>query len=89
MLLKRFTARYDSDVIGILSGSLCLIHCIVTPVIFMSQLFSTAYGNEAPLWWGTVDILFLIISFIAIYYTVTNTNRKWVTYMCWTCWLLQ
>ena len=75
-----------SDTIGIISSTLCMIHCIVTPFLFIAQSCSEVCCKNAPSWWVLIDISFLIISLFALSYTVKNTSKKWVKYAMWTSW---
>ena len=76
------------DVLGILASGLCMIHCMATPFLFVAKACSASSCAEAPLWWRFVDYAFLVISFIAIYYTSKNSTKKWVRFALWICWVL-
>jgi len=77
----------NSDTFGALASGLCLLHCIITPFIFIVQS-STADHVEVPVWWGTIDIILIIISFIAVYWSGKNTTKQWVKFGLWLCWAL-
>ncbi|WP_075343360.1 MerC domain-containing protein [Tenacibaculum agarivorans] len=83
MLLKR-----KSDVVGAFSSSLCLIHCIFTPFLFIVQSHSLACceAEGVPSWWRSIDILFLAISFFAIKASVKTTTKNWMKYVLWFFW---
>ena len=75
-----------SDLFGVVASSLCMIHCLVTPLIFVVQACTKSCCEAGPWWWSLIDYLFLIISFIAIYYSAKVTSLKWmpmVLYLCW------
>ena len=74
------------DTIGIIAGSLCTIHCIATPFLFIAKACSTACCAEAPVWWIMIDYLFLFISFIAIFFVSKVVNIKWLKISFWTSW---
>jgi len=44
------------------------------------------YSNTAiidemqPWWWGILDIVFLVISFFAVYWTTFNTSKRWIKF---------
>lgn len=77
----------NSDTFGALASGLCLMHCIITPFIFIAQ--SGAADNlEVPIWWGTIDIILIIISFFAVYWSAKNSGKQWVTIGLWLCWAL-
>lgn len=76
------------DTIGSLASTLCLIHCIVTPFIFITQACTASCCANAPIWWQSIDYIFIIISFFAIYRsTQTSTNAKIKTAL-WITWFI-
>ena len=77
----------QSDRIGIIASTLCAIHCLMTPVLFVVKACSTSCA-ESPIWWKSIDYIFLIISFIAIYYTTKSSNKSWVRISLWASWVL-
>ena len=78
----------NPDIIGVTASTLCFIHCVATPFIFVAKACSSTCCTEAPLWWKAVDFLFLAISFIAIYYTTKTSTKNWVKYALWVTWTL-
>ena len=86
MILNRISL--PSDCIGIIASTLCAIHCIATPFLFIAKACSTTCCAEAPLWWVMIDYVFLIISFTAIYYTNKNSSVRWLKYFLWISWFL-
>ena len=77
-----------SDYIGMLIGSLCFLHCVATPFIFIVQTCSKTCCVETPIWWQLIDYVFLIVSFAAIWYSVKNSHKKWVKIALWLNWIL-
>jgi hypothetical protein len=67
-----------NDRLGAIASSLCLIHCLITPFIFVAQTCSITCCSSAPTWWRTIDIIFLIISFFAVYQSITLTTKSWL-----------
>lgn len=80
--------KQKSDVLGAISSSLCLIHCVFTPVLFVAQTQVHACCKAVPNWWGSIDYFFLAISFIAIHQSVKTTAKNWMKYALWINWLL-
>lgn len=74
------------DILGTLASSLCLIHCVATPFIFIAQSCSITCCEATPIWWKAIDYLFLVISFFAIYYATQTTSSKWVKPALWFSW---
>lgn len=89
MAFKTTTTKFTSDIVGIISSSLCFIHCFITPVLFMSQLCSVSCCDTSPIWWKFIDFSFLVISFIAILYSTRYTGKAWIKPLFWAAWLLQ
>jgi len=77
-----------TDKIGIIASTLCMIHCIATPFLFLAQSYSTSCCGASPNWWSSLDFLFLLISFFAIYQSSKNSSKTWVKYAMWVSWAL-
>lgn len=69
---------FYADNIGMASSSLCLVHCMITPFIFIAHACTTKCCGESPFWWKAIDFLFLVISFIAVYFAAKNSSKRWV-----------
>ena len=52
------------DKIGVISSTLCMIHCIITPFIFLAKACSISCCSDGPVLWQIIDYLFLGISFL-------------------------
>lgn len=76
--------NFNSDNLGIASSTLCFIHCIATPFLFLLHSSS----HLTPTWWRFLDVVFLLISFFAIYFTIKNTDHKWVKVFLLSAWIL-
>ncbi|MCP4440052.1 MAG: MerC domain-containing protein [Aureispira sp.] len=77
-----------SDLFGAAASSLCLIHCLATPFIFVAQSCSASCCTDSPIWWSAIDYMFLVISFLAIYWSVRTTSSQAIKYGLWGSWLL-
>ncbi|MEL6305837.1 MAG: MerC domain-containing protein [Bacteroidota bacterium] len=76
-----------SDLIGATASTLCFIHCLATPFLFMAHASMASEHHVAhPLWWGTLDLIFLSISFLAVYWSARNTSKSWVRLALWFFW---
>ncbi|NKI32175.1 MerC domain-containing protein [Croceivirga thetidis] len=75
-----------SDVIGISASTLCLIHCIATPFLFVAQAELLGGTESHPFWWGLLDIAFLLVSYFAVWWSASNTTKTWVPYALWISW---
>ena len=76
-----------SDYIGAISSTLCMIHCIATPFIFIVSACSASCCATTPLWWQWIDYVFLIISFSAVIQSSKKTKNNFIKYALWTSWV--
>ncbi len=86
-----FALTKKSDALGAIASTLCLIHCFVTPFIFVIQACTeTCCSAEAgvPSWWLVLDYFFLSISFLAILWSTQKTSKNWMKLALWASWLL-
>ena len=76
------------DSIGALASTLCLIHCVATPFIFIVQSCAITCCKAAgiPSWWGFIDYFFLVISFFAVYRSTQTTAKNWIKPLLWLSW---
>ena len=82
------TVSSRSDDIGASASTLCMIHCLITPLFFAAQATSLSCAEISPLWWKSIDFLFLLVAFFAIYFTSKNTTAPWVPYALFISWFL-
>lgn len=78
----------DSDIFGAAASSLCLIHCLITPLLFVVQASAHSCSESSPIWWRMVDYVFLVISFWAIHSTAKYTVLKWMPTVLYLTWVL-
>ena len=76
------------DAIGSLASTLCLIHCIATPFIFISQACTMSCCADAPIWWQSIDYIFIIISFFAIYRSTKTSTKLEIKIALWLTWFV-
>ena len=74
---------YQSDTVGAIASTLCVIHCLATPFIFVVQSCTNACCTDAPGWWASFDYIFLLISFISIYRSTQTTTKKIMKPLLW------
>ena len=84
--MNRILVPYDS--IGIIASGLCTIHCIATPFLFIAKACSATCCSDAPILWTLIDYLFLIISFLAIFFITKNLTIKWLKSSFWISWAI-
>lgn len=83
--------QLKSDFIGALASFICLIHCIATPFIFVSAASIEHHHHEhhhgdSPLWWSAIDIVFIVISFLAVYWSAKSSSKTWMKFALYLCW---
>jgi len=82
----------SNDLWGAAASGLCLIHCLATPFLFTVQAgvehhHHHHHHGDSPAWWGIIDVAFLLISLVAVYFTIQHTTRQWVKYAIAFCWV--
>ncbi len=77
-----------SDELGMLSSSLCMLHCIATPFLLVTLPGSSVMHPGSQGWWGWLDILFLGISSIAVFRSVQQSTRRWLQIGLIVSWLM-
>ncbi len=75
------------DNIGVLASTLCVVHCIATPFIFIAQTCSVTCCEASPSWWQFIDYIFLVISFFAVYRSTQTTSKKLIKPALWISWV--
>ena len=81
------TVKLNSDYLGIFSGTLCILHCAFTPILFLSQTQLVKLNLEASVVWKMLNFLFLILSFIAVYRSRKNSNNLYVKRLLLYTWI--
>lgn len=79
---------YKPDSIGSIASILCLIHCIATPFIFITQVCTMSCCAGAPVWWQSIDYIFVAISFFAIFKSTQTSSNKLIKIALWTTWFI-
>ena len=75
------------DIYGIIVCTLCLLHCIATPLIFFSVALSNDNKICPPFLWRNLDYLFLAISLFIVYNSAKNTTKPIMKYILGISWL--
>lgn len=75
-----------SDIYGLFASSLCMVHCMATPLIFVVQASTTRCSEVGPWWWRTLDYLFLVISIISIHHSAKMTSLQWMPKAMYFAW---
>ena len=81
------TLKLKADTIGIVSSTICLLHCIATPFLFIVKSCTVSCCSETPIWWRLIDYVFLIVSFIAIHQAINKNTKSWMVFSFWAAWI--
>lgn len=84
--------KRHSDIIGALSSGFCTVHCLITPLIFISKplIYSdtSLAMHSHPLLWVYLDFFFLVLGFVAVYFSVRHTTLTWIKWALWLSFLV-
>jgi hypothetical protein len=81
-------SNQKTDNIGAIASTLCLLHCIATPFVFIVQAGAATCCDTAPIGWGLVDLFLLMISLFAVNRSSQITESNWMKYSLWLNWVL-
>ncbi len=76
----------NTDFLGATASTMCMMHCLATPFLFIAKSCTTAACIDAPYWWYWIDFIFLSISFFAVYKTTKTNNYPSINYALWISW---
>ena len=76
----------NSDNLGILSSTLCFIHCFVTPFVYMSFASLFNQNDFLSFSWKGVNIIFIVFSLIAVNRSTKKTTSKIIKPIFWFSW---
>lgn len=74
------------DTFGAIASTLCIIHCVATPLLFVVHSCAIGGCETAPIWWKSLDFFFLAISFMAIYHSTKTTSKNFMKIVLWANW---
>lgn len=81
------TTTFKTDKVGIIASTLCMLHCIVTPSIFLVASYSEIFNESTLYWWSSLDYIFLLVSSFAIYKSTKKTSKIGMKYAMWISWI--
>ena len=74
------------DIFGAVASTLCVVHCILTPFLFLSNGAIYTKLNKTTFLWSNMDFIFILISFLAIYRSSQTTSKAFMKYALWISW---
>ena len=75
-----------SDTYGASVSGACLVHCMLSPLLFILPLEFTLLPKEGSMVFYLLEIAFLLLSFLAVYYSSKTTSRHWMKYALYASW---
>ena len=70
--------RKNSDLIGIGSSVLCIIHCLLLPVLILAGSLA---GDTHR--WAWLDFVFVFLATLAVYYSTRRLKSAWLRRGLW------
>lgn len=86
--MSSLSILYKPDTIGSLASTLCLVHCLATPFIFITQACTMSCCADTPIWWQSIDYIFIVISFFAILGATKTSTNKIISRLLWISWFI-
>jgi uncharacterized membrane protein len=87
-----YTKLHSSiDLSGAAISSICLIHCLGTPLFFLIKPIlgfsdqSHQHGHSHGL---GLDVFFLVLSLVAVWYSASHTSQRYIRYLLWLFWMV-
>ena len=76
--------------LGAMASGLCVVHCMATPFLFIAQSCSTTSSccDSGPIWWSSIDHIFIGITFFAVYHSGKHTTAQWLKYAMYAMWVI-
>ena len=76
----------NSDKLGIISSTLCFMHCFATPFIYMS--FASLFNQNEFLSfsWKGINLIFIVFWLIAVNRSTKKTTNKIIKPIFWFSW---
>ena len=80
----------NSDKMGIISSLLCLLHCALTPLLFISQpTILNSYTDYPEIWRRLASLFIIPVSLYAVYRSNRNTTNRYLGFFMWfSCFIL-
>ncbi|MEO1258341.1 MAG: MerC domain-containing protein [Bacteroidota bacterium] len=78
-----------SDWLGVAASGLCAIHCALTPLLFAAKpILEGTMGEHVHghFLWAAMDYIFLVLSFLAVWYSARHTTHATLKWVLWAAW---
>ncbi len=74
------TLREKADLVGVFSAGLCLLHCIIFPLLVTFTSLSVGIFEDFEHW---VEYLFVLLSIAAVYLSTSKINNRSLRKRMW------
>ena len=79
----------DGTILDVITESIaCMLHCLATPLLFITQAQASTLSHEVPFFWQSMNYLFIIVSLAAITRSVQNSTNTYVKILLISAWSL-
>lgn len=72
-------SNHKADSLGIISAVLCLIHCLIIPLMILGGMMNGDWGTHTQ--W--MDYLFILLSTVAVFFAVRQMENLLLKRMMW------
>ncbi|RRB09906.1 MerC domain-containing protein [Larkinella knui] len=79
--MKLKTLNRKADYIGISGSVLCIIHCLITPILLVSSSFLT--NDTVRFGYLSLDYLFIGVNIVAVYFATRHFTTPAVKACLW------
>lgn len=80
--------RANSNQLGVVASSLCLVHCLATPFVFVTKACTMTCCDSSPVWWSLIDSVFLVVSLVSVYWSAQKSSSTAIQAALWSSWLV-
>jgi hypothetical protein len=70
-----------SDLFGIISSLLCILHCILLPFLVLGGMMAEEWVAHSQ--W--MDVIFIALAFVAVYLTTRRMQNRLIRNAMWFC----
>lgn len=87
----RIKIASQADLIGIIAATICMIHCLITPIYIVSKPsllpLEEAHISHPWGWWKLLDYLFLTFGLMAVVLATQVDSPRWLILGLWISWV--
>ncbi|GAB3271149.1 hypothetical protein GCM10027347_42250 [Larkinella harenae] len=76
------TSYNKADVIGITGSVLCIIHCLITPVLLISSTLLT--DRTLRIGFLSLDYVFILVNIVAVFFATRRASQSYIRIGLWT-----